>query len=353
MNFASDNWSGASKPVMAALAAANQMTAPSYGGDAISKRVRARFAEIFEHDVAVFFVATGSAANALSLAAYARPGGVVLCEANAHIACDEANAVEFFSSGNKLHLINGAAGKLTPRGIQQALEAYPPGVLHHGRPIAMSLSQATEAGTLYTTDEITSLTEIAKDHGLACHLDGARFANAAAAENAAPSDLTWRAGIDVVSFGGTKNGCLAAEAVIFFDPAMAEDVAYAQKRAGQLFSKERFIAAQFEAYLTDGHWLDLARRANASAARLAEIVDIHPHMRCAFPVQANEVFVILTRNLANKLREHDVTFYEWRSAHLDTDNGPKTEEICVRFVTSYATETAEIERFAALIAGHP
>src|SRR6185312_1799022 len=240
---------------------------------------------------AVFPVATGTAANALALAALTPPWGAIYCHEAAHIQSDECGAPEFFAAGAKLLPLAGEDAKLMPATVEAALLER--GVVHHVQPSALSISQATEAGTLYRPAEIAALGALARRHGLALHMDGARFANAVAALGCAPADLTWRAGVDALSFGATKNGALAAEAVIFFDPAKAADLAYRRKRAGHLFSKMRFLSAQLDAYLADGLWLRNARHANAMAARLGQGLARLPGARLVHPVEANEVFVEL------------------------------------------------------------
>ena len=270
MNFASDNAAGVAPEILAAIARANDGAALAYGRDDWTKRVERRFAELFEREVAVFLVPTGTAANALALAHLTPPWGAVLCHAESHIATDECGAPEFFGGGIKLIGLPGAGGKIAPETLQDALEHGQWGGPHHVSPSVLSLSQVTEAGTIYRPHELRRLAEIAHGRGLAVHLDGARLANALARMNASPAEATWQAGIDALSFGATKNGALAAEAVVFFDPARGANMQERRKRGGHLVSKHRFIAAQMEAYLADGLWLRLARHANAMADRLAE-----------------------------------------------------------------------------------
>jgi threonine aldolase len=238
MRFASDNWAGAAKPIADALAAEADGVAPAYGGDALTHEVEAAFSQLFDRDVAVFFVATGSAANALALTALAKPAGLVFCHTDAHINTDEGGAAEYLA-GLKLIGLNGDGGKVPPDRLSAAVERFPPSSTRYGQPVGLSLSQLTESGAAYTADEISTLTAIAKDAGLAVHMDGARFANAVAGLGVAPADLTWKAGVDVMSFGGTKAGCWQAEAVVFFDPKMAREFPYIRKRAGQADSLQR------------------------------------------------------------------------------------------------------------------
>ena len=292
MNFASDNAAGIAPQILAAISRANVGAALAYGQDAWTRRVEARFAEIFAHDVAVFLVPTGTAANALALAHLTPPWGAVLCHHEAHIATDECGAPEFFGGGIKLVGLAGEAGKIAPDTLRRALDAGQWGGPHHVSPAVLSLSQATEAGTIYRPDEIRELAEIAHARGLALHVDGARIGNAIARMNASPAQATWMAGVDALSFGATKGGALAAEAVVFFDPARGAKMSERRKRGGHLVSKHRFLAAQIEAYLADDLWLELARHANAMADRLAAGLAAEGLVP-VWPVEANEVFVAL------------------------------------------------------------
>lgn len=349
MNFAGDNWAGASERVIAALAEAARRGGPAYGGDNLTKAVEARFAEVFEREVTVFLVATGTAANALGLATCARPGGVVFCHREAHILVDEAGASEFFGGGLKVVGIDGLGGKLAPESLAAAMARFPEGVVHHGQPVAVSLTEITELGTAYAPAEIAALSKVAKSRGAAVHMDGARFAGAVAALNVAPADLTWRAGVDVMSFGATKNGCIAAEAVVFFDPGHARDFGFARQRAGQGFSKNWFIAAQFDAYFKDGHWLDLARHANASGARLAAAIAKSKSGRLAVEPTANEVFAALSKDADARLRAAGAVYHPWPADSVPVDRRPGADEVLVRLVTSWQTPQEDIDRFAAVL----
>ncbi|HEU4405341.1 MAG TPA: beta-eliminating lyase-related protein [Polyangiaceae bacterium] len=349
MRFASDNWAGASDAVIEALSAAARRGGPAYGGDPLTRAVEARFAEVFEREVAVFFVTTGTAANALALSAYARPGGVVFCHRGAHIAVDEAGATEFFGGGMKLALLEGVGGKIGPDALAEAMARLPEGVVHHGQPAAVSVTQLTELGAAYRPDEIAALARVAKGRGAALHMDGARFAGAVAGLGVSPADCTWRAGVDVLSFGGTKNGCVAAEAVIFFDPSRARDFGFARQRAGQGVSKAWFLAAQFDAYLREGHWLELARRANAAAARLAAAVEASPRARLALEPAANELFVVLPTALDAELRAAGAVYHPWTLEGLPAEGRPGEGEVLVRLVTSFQTTTDEVDGFARLL----
>jgi threonine aldolase len=350
MHFASDNTAGIAPAILDAIARATGGYAHGYGSDAVTARVEARLAQVFEHEVAVFLVPTGTAANALPLAQVSPPWGAVLCHVESHIAVDECGATEFFGGGLKLIGLPGEGGKIAPDTLEAALARGPWGGPHHVTASALSLSQATEAGTIYRTAEIQRLTEIAHRHGLAVHMDGARFANALVRTNVTPAELTWRAGVDVLSFGATKGGALAAEAVIFFDPARAGGMQERRKRGGHLLSKHRFVAAQIEAYLADDLWLDLARHANRMADRLAErlgAAGIAP----VWPVEANEVFVPLGADADRRLKAAGASYYPWPQGSLPAGFVVPPDATVVRLVTSFSTTEAEVDRFAAVAGG--
>jgi threonine aldolase len=350
MNFASDNTAGVAPAILDAIARANDGYALGYGSDAVTARVEQRLAQVFEHELAVFLVPTGTAANALALAQVTPPWGAVLCHGESHIATDECGAPEFFGGGLKLIGLAGEGGKIAPATLEAALARGPWGGPHHVSAAAVSLSQATEAGTIYRPHEIARLADIARGRGLAVHMDGARFANALVRTNTTPAELTWRAGVDVLSFGATKGGALAAEAVIFFDPARAGGMQERRKRGGHLLSKHRFLAAQVEAYLADDLWLDLARHANRMADRLVERLasaGIEP----VWPVEANEVFVPLGAEADRRLKAAGASYYPWTSASLPAGLVVAPGATVVRLVTSFSTTEAEIDRFAALARG--
>lgn len=347
MNFASDNWAGASERILAALAKAAASGGPAYGADALTAAVCDRFNEIFEREVAVFLVASGTVANALALSAYARPGGIVFAHDEAHVAVDEAGAFEFFSGGNRIAMLPATAGKISADALARALARLPEGDVHHGRPVAVSLTQITEYGATYQPDEIAEVARVAKARGLAVHMDGARFAGAVVALRLSPAEITWRAGVDVLSFGGTKNGCFAAEAVVFFDPAAARDFAYARQRAGQGYSKNWFIAAQLLAYFDGGHWLELAAHANRMAARLAEAIARSGSAQLALHPDANEIFAVVKNTVDARLRAAGAVYHQRPATGLAIEVA--ADETTIRLVTSFQTKEAEIDRFAALL----
>lgn len=344
-NFCSDNVTGMAPEILAAIERANDGAAMPYGKDEITKRLEARLAEIFERSVIVFPVATGTASNALALAAVTPPYGAVYCHEHAHIQVDECGAPEFFSGGAKLLPLAGAGGKLTPPVLNAALAAEWKGNVHNAQPAALSLSQATECGTVYRLEEIRALTEIAHARGLKVHMDGTRLANALVSLNCSPADLTWRAGVDVLSLGATKNGALAAEAIVFFDPALAASVGFRRKRGGHLFSKMRFVSAQLEAYLADDLWLRNARHANAMARRLADGLAKIAGCRLVHPREANMVFMSLPSRVIDGLEQAGFGFYR--------EGGVRT----IRLVTAFNTPAKDVDAVIAaaqkLAAGAP
>ena len=305
MRFFSDNAASVCPEVMAALAAANSPDT-AYDGDALSKRLDGDFSDLFGTEVAALWVASGTAANSLALAALVQPHQAVICHEEAHIQADEAGAPEFYTGGAKLFLAKGAGAKLDPAGIDALADSIRSDV-HQAQPVAISITNATEYGLVYTPQEVAAIGDVAKRRGLALHMDGARFANAVAALGASPADLTWRAGVDVLSFGFIKNGGMSAEALIFFKPELAAASRYRRKRAGHLLSKGRFAAAQLLAMLDDGVWLRNARAANAAAAHIANAA----RDRLLYEVEANEIFLRLTTAEAAALRDKGFQFYDW------------------------------------------
>lgn len=350
MIFTSDNWAGTTAKILAALAECNQGPAPAYGADPLTARVTARMSELFEREVAVFLVPTGTAANALSVAAFAPPWGAVVAHAEGHLGVDECGAPEFYA-GTKVIGLNGTDGKLTPDEVQALLDDIPAGFVHQQQPAVLSISNASELGLVYDAAEIAALAEVARGRKMAVHMDGARFANAVVSADVAPADLTWRAGVDVLSFGGTKGGCMMAEAIVLFDNSKAEAMGYLRKRAGQLISKHRFVAAQFDAWLDGGHWLELATHANAMALKLALGIAERAPARVIHMPEANEIFAVLTAPDRERLRAAGAGFYDWPSRHF-TDLTLAPGESVVRLVTSFATEAAEVDRFLAILSEH-
>lgn len=310
--FASDNYSGMCPEAIAALLAANQDSAIAYGDDPWTQQAADRLRELFETDCEVFFVFSGTAGNSLALASLCQSYHSVICHELAHIETDECGAPEFFSNGAKLLLGQGPNGKLTPRAIEQIVLKRSD--VHYPQPKVVSLTQPTEVGTLYSLAELAAIREVADRYDLKIHMDGARFANAIAALNCSPADMTWRQGVDVLCFGGTKNGLAVGEAVIFFDRSLAADFDYRCKQAGQLASKMRFMSAPLTGVLKDDVWLKHAHHANNCAAYLAEQLASVPSVRLLFPQQANGVFVELPEAVIAALHDRGWHFYTFIGA---------------------------------------
>jgi threonine aldolase len=333
-HFASDNYAGICPEAWAALAEANAGHEVSYGNDPWTQKAADRLREIFETDCDVFFVFNGTSANALALAALCQSYHSVLGHERAHVETAECGAPEFFSNGSKLLLLAGANGKINPAGVDRAVHKRTD--MHYPKPRVLSLTQATEAGTVYSPDELRELTGRARRFGLRVHVDGARFANAVAALDVAPADLTWRAGVDVLCFGMTKNGIAAGEAVVFFDRELAREFDYRCKQAGQLASKMRFLAAPWVGMLRDGAWLRHARHANQMARRLEAGLRDVPGMHIAYPVQANAVFVKLPAAVERQLHARGWKFY----------TGVVTPDES-RLMCSWDTTAADVDAFVA------
>ena len=339
MLFTSDNWAGVHPAIFEAMAAANAGIRPAYGADDETKRATKALSEVFEREVTVAYVTTGSAANGLALACLTPPWGAVIAHEHAHVHIDECGAPEFYTGGAKVLTVpteGGHPGKLTPAGVQASLSVYDPPAYHRVRPTVLSLTQATEWGTVYTPDEVSALAEEARRFGLAVHMDGARFANAVAASGASPAELTWKAGVDVLCLGGTKNGCMAAEAVIFFGAHGADQLPWRQKRAGLSWSKHRFLGAQWSAYLEDGLWLELASKANGMARSVADTLASCEEISLTGQPQINEVFASMPDGMAEHLRGQGAQFYDW------VQPGDRYGREARRFVTSYATSEDDV-----------
>ena len=342
-HFGSDNASGMAPEIIEALARSSAGGVDSYGGDALTRTLDEKFGEIFETEVSVLPVGTGTIANALSLAFLTPPWGAIFCYEEAHIVVDEANAPEFFTGGAKLIGLEGDHGRLHPQALRRAAKSFDADDVHHPRPSVLSITQASECGTLYSPDDLCALGNTARDLGLAVHMDGARFANAVAALECPPADLTWRAGVDVLSFGATKNGCMAAEAIIVFGDRR-KDIPILRrhhKRAGQLFSKMRFLSAQLEVYLDSGNWLAWARNANNQAKRLAEGLESIEGVRLIHPIDINEIFLEIPLAIFERLNGSGFGFYPIRPTAQDTGT--------VRLVTSFNTSPEDIDRLVAAV----
>ncbi len=336
MNFASDNAEGWAPEILEALAAANEGAMASYGDDNLTAEVTKVFSKLFERDVAVFLVPTGTAANGLAFGALAPRYGAIFVHEASHVQMDECAAPEFFTGGAKLIPLAGDDGKIAPETFERSLSYIHDGFVHHAPPKILSLTQASECGTVYSVDEIAALSGLAKARHLAVHMDGARFANALVHLGCSPAEATWKAGVDVLSFGATKNGCIAAEALVFFDPGQVGDVEFLRKRAGHLFSKHRFLSAQMLAYLKDDLWLRLATHANTCAQALGNGLASTAGATLWYAVEANEVFVSLDEGAIERLKAAGAAFHPW-VVPGDPANGR-----ILRFVTSFRTDMADV-----------
>ncbi len=341
MNFASDNWSGATPAVLDAIGRHNAGFAPGYGADPLTTALRQRFADVFETEVEIHFVATGTAANTLSMAALTKIGGLVFCSTDAHLHNDEYGATES-ATGMKLVPIPAPVGKITPDALAATLASYPMGG-RTGPATALSLTNATECGTVYSATETAALCDLAKARDMAVRLDGARFGNAVAATGASPADLTWKAGVDLMSFGGTKNGCMGVEAVVFFDPKKAWEFELRRKRGAHLFSKHRFLSAQMAGYLQDDLWRETAQQANANAAYLAEGLRKAGAAFLHAP-QANMLFPRFPRAIHRKLHEAGAKYYLW-DGPLD---GPEDSLLAAGMVCDWSISKEQIDQFLSL-----
>lgn len=344
MHFGSDNQAGVSPQVAEALAGASAGFAASYGADDLTGAVRDALGAFFGREVDVFFTATGSAANMLALSAVARPGGVVLAHRDAHILVDEAAGPESLV-GMKLHGLTGRHGRISAQEVVDALATYPAGAVHRGRAVAVSLTQGTELGTTYCVMDVAAIGAIARRNGLVLHMDGARFANALVAQDVPPAALTHEAGVDLLSLGFTKNGAWACEMVVSFNPDRRDDLTYRHKQMGQVFSKNRFAAAQALAMLTDGHWRVLAAHANAMAARLSAGLAEVPGCRLAAPTEINEVFAVMPEAMAQALRGRGAVFAGWPKGTAEADVAPGPGETMIRLVASFATTQDQVDAF--------
>ena len=339
MNFISDNQAGAHPAVLAAISDAASGLAEGYGEDALTAAAESAVRDVFETDCAVFFVTTGTAANALAMSALCPPWGAIYCHKGAHIQNDENTAVELYTGGARMVGIEGEGGKPDLALMRSDMEIATVHGVHNAKPGAISLSNVTESGTVYRPEEVARYRQLADEFQLNLHMDGARFANAVVASGVSPADITWRAGVDCLSFGLTKNGGIATEAVVMFNQALAEDFAYRRKRAGHLWSKQRFLAAQWLALLENDLWLDNARHANAMAGQLAAGFAAHDAIRLPWPVDANELFPVIPEALRGRLRDAGLVFYDW----------PQEADM-TRFVTHFGTDPAELARAVEVIA---
>jgi len=331
-NFRSDNETPVAPAIMKAILEANHGTAWAYAEDDWSNRLNQTFSELFRTEVTVLPVSTGTVANSIALATVTPPWGSVFCHSGAHIYGDECGAPEFFGNGMRLVPVAGTNGKLEPTTLESAIRANEGHGVHSYKPSALSLTQATEAGTLYSIDEIRALCDFAHAMGMKTHMDGARFGNAVASLGCHPAELTVEAGIDMLSFGASKNGCMAAEALVFFNQQeLCETAERLRKRSGHLLSKMRYVSAQLLAYIENDRWLEMARHANRQAVKFAEAVEHHPEASLEYPVEANEVFLKWTKEGFDHLKSRDIQFQLW----------PGRDDLA-RFVFGHSTSDAEV-----------
>ncbi len=348
MNFASDNVWGVAAPIMAALEATRLGADGAYGGDDLTSQLEARFSAVFERDVSMYLVPTGTAANALAAAAYCPPYGTVFCHGESHIYSDEWGAAEFYTGGAKLESLAGDGGLVDPGRFEEVLDYFQSGAGHRSTPALFSLTQATEFGQVYSLDQISTLTGLAKSSGLATHMDGARFANALASAGCSPAEMTWKAGIDCLSFGATKNGVMGAEALLILDGKAHDDLEARRMRGGLLMSKSRFLSAQLLAYLADNLWLDMAGKANECARVLGAGLAQSSQTRLAWPVAANEIFAILSDEQDRIFKGAGAIYHPWHASGPDRASIVKDGEILVRMVVSPETPMESIHELLAL-----
>ena len=344
MHFGSDNCGPALPSVMEAMGQANEGYMDSYGDDGLMDDVRTRIRALFEApEAAVYLVSTGTAANVLALSTLTQPWQTIFCTPLSHINVDECNGPEFYTGGAKLTLV-GEADKMTPAELSAAIESWPKGDVHAAQRGPVQITQVTEMGRLYSLEEITALTDVARAHGLPTFLDGARFTNAMVALGCTPAEMSWKAGIDALSLGGTKNGCMGVEAVVFFDPEHAWEFELRRKRGAHLFSKHRYLSAQMQGYLAAENWTDAARRANASAARLAAGLRDVAELEFMAEPQANMIFATLPRRVHRHLHDAGAVYGLWG----DLDGDPE-ERLKMRLVTDWSITDAMIDQFLGLL----
>ena len=332
VKFASDNVAGACPEVLDALMKANEGDSAPYGNDDYSKVLQEKFSEIFKKEVFVYPTASGTAANALALSTMTPVFGNIYCHKLAHINTDECGAPEFYTGGAKLIPLTGINGKITPEELEKNISGT--GIVHHTQPSSVSITQVCETGEVYELDEIKKIADVANKHKLNMHMDGARFANALVALNCTPAEMTWKSGIDVLSFGATKNGCIAAEAIIFFKPELVGNISFLMKRAGHLLSKMRFVSAQLDAYISNDVWLKNAKQANEMGKKLSDGLVKHNSIKLAYPTQANEVFAKFPREMIEHLNSLG---YKMNEDELDGQ--------AVRLVAAWNTQNSDVESF--------
>lgn len=352
MHFASDNTAPVPPQILEAMIEANHGHVMPYGNDVTTTDVRDAIRIAFEAPEAeVYLVATGTAANALALACLCPPWATVYCHRNAHVEEDECGAPEFYTGGAKLTLVGGDHAKLDPDALARAIGFTARAGVHNVQRGAVTITNATEAGAVYSPAEVAAICAVARAAGLPVHMDGARFANALVSAGCSPAEMTWKAGIDVLSFGGTKNGLMGVEAVVLFDPARAWEFELRRKRGGHLFSKHRYLSAQMAAYLKDDLWRKMATRANAAAQRLSTGIMALPGATLLHPTQANSVFAAWPREGHRRAQKAGAQYYLWpMDQSLD---GPGDQPLSARLVCSWCTTDDEIDAFLRLVEGGP
>lgn len=349
MNFASDNTGPVHPNVMAALIAANTGYALPYGGDDLTAQTIQNIRDLFEApDAAVFLVSLGTAANSLILATLSQPWETVFCHTVAHIHEDECNAPEFYSGGTKLTLVPGPEAKMTAENLRRSILAEETRGVHGPQRGPVSLTQATERGTIYSLKEIQEISATAEEFGLPVHLDGARFANAVQSLGCSAAEMTWKSGVDAVTFGGTKNGLMAVEAVIFFNPKHAWEFELRRKRGAHLFSKHRFLAAQMQSYLAGDLWLDMAKKSNDASARLVQGLKQIPEVQIDFEPQANIIFAQWARAAHQRLHAAGAQYYVMAGDHT---TGPSDELLPARLVADWSTTPENVDKFLDILRG--
>ena len=336
IKFASDNVAGACPEVLNAVIEANDGDSTPYGNDQISTELQDKFSEIFEKEVIVFPTASGTAANALALSTMTPSFGNIYCHKLSHINTDECGAPEFYTGGGKLVTLQGVKGKITANELDESITGA--GIVHHTQPSSVSITQVCETGEVYQLDEIKKISDVTHKHNLNMHMDGARFANALVSLDCSPAEMTWKSGIDVLSFGATKNGCIAAEAIIFFKKDLVGNVAFLMKRAGHLLSKMRFVSAQLDAYITNDVWIKNARHANKMGKRLSEGLNNYSDINLSYPTEANEIFATFPRNKIDNLNSEGYTINE------DEWDGK-----AVRLVTAWNTKNKDVDEFLEIL----
>ena len=336
VKFASDNIAGACPEVLDAILKANDGDSTPYGNDQISTDLQKKFSDLFEKEVIVFPIASGTAANALALSTMTPSFGNIYCHKLSHINTDECGAPEFYTGGGKLVTLNGINGKILAEELDQAIGGK--GIVHHTQPSSVSITQVSETGEVYQLEEIKKISEVTHKHKLNMHMDGARFANALVSLNTTPAEMTWKSGIDVLSFGATKNGCIAAEAIIFFNKDLVGNIAFLMKRAGHLLSKMRFVSAQLDAYISNDVWLRNARHANKMGKKLSDGLNNHSDINLAYPTEANEVFAKFPRNMIEHLNSEG---YKMNEDELD---GKST-----RLVTAWNTQDSDVDQLLKIL----